>query len=176
MKCIRSLQEKEQGDRVDVRRTVRCAQIPANGNYIKSNLLFYSSPHLPRFNCFFFTFHLQTPYDVVLLGGVSGRLDQTVHTLSYLHKLRKSGRRMFVVSDENVAWVLDQVGVFFLMLFPFLGPDCSPHTLRVQGKHRISIDHSILGPTCGLLPVGVDSAVLTTTGLRWNLSAYGHPT
>jgi thiamine pyrophosphokinase len=113
MKCIRSLQEKEQGDRVDVRRTVRCAQIPANGNYIKSNLLFYSSPHLPRFNCFFFTFHLQTPYDVVLLGGVSGRLDQTVHTLSYLHKLRKSGRRMFVVSDENVAWVLDQVGVFF---------------------------------------------------------------
>jgi len=105
MKCIRSLQEKEQGDGVD------------------------------------------TPYDVVFLGGVSGRLDQTVHTLSYLHKLRKSGRRMFVVSDENVAWVLD------------------------QGKHHISIDHSILGPTCGLLPVGVDSAVLTTTGLRWNLTS-----
>src|SRR5438132_392538 len=33
----------------------------------------------------------------------------------------------------------------------------------------IRIDHDILGPTCGLLPVGVDSALLTTTGLRWNL-------
>ncbi|KAI0001491.1 thiamine pyrophosphokinase Thi80 [Russula compacta] len=105
MKCLHSLQEKEEADAVD------------------------------------------TPYDVVLLGGLTGRLDQTVHTLSYLHKLRKSGRRMFVVTDENVAWVLD------------------------EGKHRISIDHSILGPTCGLLPVGVDSTVLTTTGLRWNLTS-----
>jgi len=89
---------------------------------------------------------LQTPHDLVLLGGLGGRLDQTVHTLSFLHKLRKSGRRIFVVTDENVGWVLD------------------------EGKHRISIDHSILGPTCGLLPVGVDSTVLTTTGLRWNLT------
>ncbi|KAI0279731.1 thiamine pyrophosphokinase [Russula aff. rugulosa BPL654] len=104
MKCIRSLQEKEEADGVD------------------------------------------TPYDVVLLCGFSGRLDQTVHLLSYLHKLRKSGRRLFAVADENVGWVLD------------------------EGKHRISIDHSVLGPTCGLLPVGVDSTVLTTTGLRWNLT------
>ncbi|KAI0303812.1 thiamine pyrophosphokinase [Multifurca ochricompacta] len=104
MKCIRSLQEKEEVDGDD------------------------------------------TPYDIVLLGGLSGRLDQTVHTLSYLHKLRKSGRRIFAVTDDNVGWVLD------------------------EGKHRISIDHSILGPTCGLLPVGVDSTVLTTTGLRWNMT------
>ncbi|KAI0288008.1 thiamine pyrophosphokinase [Russula brevipes] len=89
---------------------------------------------------------VDTPYDLVLLGGLTGRLDQTVHTLSYLHRVRKSGRRTFVVTDENVGWVLD------------------------EGKHRISIDHSVLGPTCGLLPVGVDSTVLTTTGLRWNLT------
>jgi len=89
---------------------------------------------------------VDTPCDVVLLGGFSGRLDQTVHLLSYLHKLRKSGRRLFVVADENVGWVLD------------------------EGKHRISIDHSVMGPTCGLLPVGVDSTVLSTTGLRWNLT------
>jgi len=105
MKCIQSLQEKEEADGL-----------------------------------------VDAPHDLVLLGGLSGRLDQTVHTLSLLHKLRKSGRRIFVVTDENVGWVLD------------------------EGKHRISIDHSILGPTCGLLPVGVDSTVLTTTGLRWNLT------
>ena len=39
----------------------------------------------------------------------------------------------------------------------------------MQGKHRIHIDHDTLGPTCGLLPIGVDSTLLTTTGLRWNL-------
>ncbi|EIM90925.1 thiamine pyrophosphokinase Thi80 [Stereum hirsutum FP-91666 SS1] len=83
---------------------------------------------------------------VVLLGGLSGRLDQTIHTLSYLHKLRKTGRRVFAVTDENVGWVLD------------------------EGEHFISIEHSVLGPTCGLLPVGIDSTVLSTTGLRWNLS------
>lgn len=89
---------------------------------------------------------VDTPYDLVVLGGLSGRLDHTVHVLAFLHKLRQSGRRIFAVTDDNVGWVLD------------------------EGKHHISIDHSILGPTCGLLPVGVDSTVLTTTGLRWNLT------
>ena len=42
-------------------------------------------------------------------------------------------------------------------------------TTSFQGEHTIEIDHTLLGPTCGLLPVGVDSAKLRTTGLRWNL-------
>jgi thiamine pyrophosphokinase len=52
-------------------------------------------------------------YDILVLGGLSGRLDQTVYTLSYLHKLRKSRRRVFVVTDDNVGWVLDKVGKLF---------------------------------------------------------------
>ena len=48
-------------------------------------------------------------YDVVLLGGLSGRLDQTIHTLHYLHKLRHTGRRVFAVTDDNVGWVLGAV-------------------------------------------------------------------
>ncbi|KAJ7707769.1 thiamine pyrophosphokinase Thi80 [Mycena rosella] len=87
----------------------------------------------------------QSEYDIVLLGGLSGRLDQTIHTLSYLHKLRKTRKRIFAVTDDNVGWVLD------------------------GGEHIIHIDHSILGPTCGLLPVGIASTLLSTTGLRWNL-------
>ncbi|TCD60478.1 hypothetical protein EIP91_010026 [Steccherinum ochraceum] len=72
-------------------------------------------------------------YELIVLGGLSGRLDQTIHTLSLLHKLRKSGRRIYAVNDENVAWVLD------------------------QGDHFIEIDHALFGQTCGMLPVGVDS-------------------
>ncbi|OAX41191.1 Thiamin pyrophosphokinase [Rhizopogon vinicolor AM-OR11-026] len=84
-------------------------------------------------------------FEIVILGGLSGRLDQTVHTLSYLHKLRKTRKRVYTVTDDNVAWVLD------------------------EGEHLIHINHDVLGQTCGLLPVGVDSTILTTTGLRWNL-------
>ncbi|KAG9040366.1 hypothetical protein FS837_000735 [Tulasnella sp. UAMH 9824] len=83
---------------------------------------------------------------IIVLGGLSGRLDQTVHTLSYLHKLRTRRDRIFVVTDDDVSWVLD------------------------SGEHDITVDRSLLGPTCGLLPVGVGSTILSTRGLEWNLT------
>lgn len=83
--------------------------------------------------------------DVVILGGLSGRLDHTVHTMALLHRLRTTRPRIFVVGGESVGWVLD------------------------QGHHQIDLDLRCVGPTCGLLPVGVASSVLTTTGLKWNL-------
>ncbi|KAJ1307840.1 hypothetical protein OPQ81_001922 [Rhizoctonia solani] len=85
--------------------------------------------------------------DVVILGGLSGRLDHTVHTMSLLHRLRGSRPRIFSVGDESVGWVLD------------------------RGDHQIELDLRFVGPTCGLLPVGIASSVLTTTGLKWNLDA-----
>ncbi|KZT07631.1 thiamine pyrophosphokinase [Laetiporus sulphureus 93-53] len=90
--------------------------------------------------------------DLIVLGGLSGRLDQTIHTLSLLYKLRNSPMRIFAVTDDNVAWVLNGEGA------------------DTSGEHRIAINHQLVGPTCGLLPVGVDSTVLSTTGLRWNLT------
>ncbi|KAF8149854.1 thiamine pyrophosphokinase Thi80 [Crassisporium funariophilum] len=87
-------------------------------------------------------------YSIILLGGLAGRLDQTIHTLSYLHKLRKKRDRVFAVTDDNIGWVLD------------------------SGEHEIEIDHDILGQTCGLLPVGIDSTILSTSGLKWNLTEH----
>jgi len=48
-------------------------------------------------------------YDIIILGGLSGRLDQTIHTLSCLHKLRKSRKNVFAITDENIGWVLSEV-------------------------------------------------------------------
>ncbi|EPQ51624.1 Thiamin pyrophosphokinase [Gloeophyllum trabeum ATCC 11539] len=84
---------------------------------------------------------------IILLGGLSGRLDQTVHTLHLLHKLRTRRRQVFAVTDDNVGWVLD------------------------AGEHFIHINHVVLGQTCGLLPVGIDSTILSTKGLKWNLKS-----
>ncbi|KAK8853328.1 thiamine pyrophosphokinase [Kwoniella newhampshirensis] len=51
---------------------------------------------------------VEVPEDValVLLGGLSGRVDQTVHTMSLLHKLE---RDIFVLSEESMAWLLRKV-------------------------------------------------------------------
>ena len=74
--------------------------------------------------------------------------------------------KVFVVTDDNASWVLDEIVLM----------DLFDAILRsVSGKHHIRIDHDILGPTCGLLPVDVDSTLLTTIGLRWNLGEHLRP-
>ena len=51
-------------------------------------------------------------YRLLLIGGLSGRVDQTVHTMALLHKMRKTRPRTFVLSSESLAWVLDAVRLF----------------------------------------------------------------
>lgn len=46
---------------------------------------------------------------IILLGGLSGRVDQTVHTMALLHKLCTKRPEVFVVSDDSLAWTLDEV-------------------------------------------------------------------
>lgn len=48
-------------------------------------------------------------YALVLLGGLSGRVDQTVHTMSMLHKME---REIYVLDKESMAWVLRPVSKF----------------------------------------------------------------
>lgn len=84
-------------------------------------------------------------FSLLLLGGLSGRLDQTVHTMSILFKMRSRRRDTFVMSEESLAWVLD------------------------AGSHLIEIDHATMGQTCGILPVGVSESFVRTEGLKWNL-------
>lgn len=43
---------------------------------------------------------------IVMLGGLSGRVDQTVHTMSMLYKL---DREFYVFSEESMTWVLRKV-------------------------------------------------------------------
>jgi len=86
-----------------------------------------------------------TMHNILFLGGIGGRLDQTMHTLSYLHKQRQVRTRMMVINDDCLAWVLN------------------------EGEHTIAVDSCVLGKTCGILPVGVKSARLTLRGFEWNL-------
>ncbi|RIA97986.1 thiamine pyrophosphokinase 1-like protein [Glomus cerebriforme] len=84
-------------------------------------------------------------YDVIAIGAFGGRFDQTMSNIHYLYKL-KDERKIYLISDKNLAFLLD------------------------KGKHNIICDREIEGPTCGILPIGVQRAILTTSGLKWNMT------
>ncbi|TNY20294.1 putative KEX1 protein [Rhodotorula diobovata] len=98
----------------------------------------------------------QQQHQLVIVGGLSGRLDQTVHTLHALTLLvEKEGReRVWAVGRESAAVVLP------------------------KGKHHLKVDLATFGKTCGVLPLGASQAYVTTTGLEWDLgpTAYMYPT
>jgi len=87
-----------------------------------------------------------TQFPVILLGGLSGRIDQTISTIAQVYKLRKTRGHVYVATDDDISWLLD------------------------SGTHEIEIDRALLGPTCGLLPVGIASSTVTTRGLQWDLT------
>lgn len=88
MKCVSEIQEKEMEEQSSV-------------STILKELVFGFHSHI-------LTSDFQQQ-DIILLGGLSGRLDQTIHTLSYLHKLHIARPRVFAATDDNVAWVLGAV-------------------------------------------------------------------
>jgi len=106
--------------------------------------------------------------ELVIYGGLSGRFDQTAHTLHVLWLLGapvpndlpgsdvtldpdedasiERREKVWVIGEQCVVWILD------------------------TGRHRIVTSSPPLGPTCGLLPFGTSTgAKIVTSGLRWNL-------
>lgn len=72
---------------------------------------------------------------------------------------------MMALTDDSLAWVLDAARLVQSYSLPL------KLTCAGQGEHIIHVDQTLLGPTCGLLPVGVASSRLSTSGLEWNLGA-----
>lgn len=105
-------------------------------------------------------------HDLCILGGLSGRLDQTIHTLHALTQLSSDparvqsapqGARVWALSAESLACVLPP----------------GKHLLRapVQPENDGAGEdatHFFFGRTCGVLPVGAEARV-ATKGLSWNL-------
>ncbi|KAG0223510.1 hypothetical protein BGW41_005469 [Actinomortierella wolfii] len=81
---------------------------------------------------------------VVALGGTGGRFDQCMSSIHYLYALYKE-RQVTLVSDESIIVVLD------------------------AGRHDITCNLEIEGPTCGIIPVGSSESILSTKGLKWDV-------
>ncbi|ORX64706.1 Thiamin pyrophosphokinase [Anaeromyces robustus] len=82
--------------------------------------------------------------DVYVLGSLNGRFDHTISNVSTLYKVPKE-KHVYLIANESVVILLN------------------------KGKHKIYCFPKYEGPTCGLLPIGITEAYVSTKGLKWNL-------
>ncbi|CAO1622823.1 unnamed protein product [Sympodiomycopsis kandeliae] len=117
--------------------------------------------------------------ELVIFGGLSGRLDQTAHTLHVLWKLSPSlpsqggyedpdpvdeqvEQRGGNLTKRNRTWVVGEGSLAFLL---------------PAGRHTLRLPNRPLGKCCGILPFGVpggtdsnnSAAKVRTEGLEWDL-------
>lgn len=103
-------------------------------------------------------------HQLVISGGLSGRLDQTIHTMHALMQLSEARERTWAVGSESIACVLGKVS-FSDVAWRAARADFSGLS---QGKHDLNISLLHFGDTCGILPVG-ERAFVQTKGLKWDL-------
>ncbi|EKD18297.1 thiamine pyrophosphokinase [Drepanopeziza brunnea f. sp. 'multigermtubi' MB_m1] len=94
--------------------------------------------------------------DIVVIGGLGGRVDQGMATLSHLYTFQKEPNyvsgRMYLLSSESITFVLK------------------------TGKHRIKVKERYegieLGRHVGIIPLK-EPSVISTQGLEWDVNEWG---
>lgn len=82
---------------------------------------------------------------ILVTGALGGRFDHEAGNINVLYCF--SDVRIILLSD-----------------------DCLIQLLPITHRHKIHIQSSVVGPHCGLIPVGMPSCHSTTSGLKWNLT------
>lgn len=82
---------------------------------------------------------------ILVTGALGGRFDHEAGNINVLYRF--SNLRIILLSD-----------------------DCLIQLLPKTHHHEIHIQPSVVGPHCGLLPIGMPAFHTTTSGLKWNLN------
>lgn len=86
-------------------------------------------------------------YDILAFGALGGRVDQEFHSIHFLYLAFERNQTVFLISDESITFLLD------------------------RGTTTIKTPRSILGETCGIIPVGTN-ATISTKGLKWDVKEW----
>jgi len=113
-----------------------------------------------------------TEYDLVIFGGLTGRLDQTLHTLHVLWQLAPGVPVDDIISTGDNTTEENKDGRLRKRTHTLVLSDTCATCLLGPGKHMLQHNRSILGKSCGILPLGVSSARIQSEGLEWNLGMY----
>lgn len=89
--------------------------------------------------------HFFESFDLLVIGGLGGRVDQSFHSLHHLYLSYKDAQQcVYLYSSENVSFLLP------------------------PGHNSIETPTRLLGKTCGIIPLG-GTAHITTGGLEWDV-------
>ena len=118
---------------------------------------------------------------VIILGGYGGRFDQEIACISSLYRWQGVFGRMVLLCKANCSFLLEpgyRHRICCSCVQSHKSDLDSAHTAvgaAVVDSTSASTSASerssswILGPTCGLLPLGGPVRSITTSGLQWNL-------
>ncbi|CAG8949221.1 hypothetical protein HYFRA_00004845 [Hymenoscyphus fraxineus] len=93
----------------------------------------------------------QSKANLVVLGGLGGRVDQGISVLHHLYTFQKTydSGKMFLLSSEGITFVLKS----------------GKHKIRAQQEHPVMK----LGKNVGIIPLK-EPSVITTKGLEWDVT------
>lgn len=111
-------------------------------------------------------------YELVIFGGLGGRLDQTAHTLHVLWQLAPNVTMGEVIPEPEEPGKAPPRGSHLRKRARTLivSENCVTCLLSA-GEHVLRHNRKFLGKSCGVLPLGSGppGARVYTQGLEWNL-------
>jgi len=82
--------------------------------------------------------------EVVAIGALGGRVDQSFHSFHQLYIARERQQRITLISDDSVTFLLE------------------------KGRNVIESPRELFGKTCGIIPLG-EPVHMTLKGFEWDL-------
>ncbi|WFD40892.1 ribonuclease Z [Malassezia japonica] len=117
--------------------------------------------------------HDAPAYPLVIFGGMSGRLDQTMHTLHVLWQLAPGAKVETMIMEPGEEGKPQPRGsTLHKRARTIVVSDESITCIIPPGETYMYVDRNVLGKTCGVLPLGSgpSGAHIYTKGLEWNLN------
>lgn len=111
--------------------------------------------------------HFHTDFELLVVGGLGGRVDQSFHSLHHLYlSYQEDGQIVYLVTPDSISFLIPS------STFSPSSPSSSsldmPKESDRPNLYTIKTPLRFLGKTCGLIPLG-GTARITTKGLEWDV-------